>query len=50
MSNPQRPDAILFDLDGTLVDTVPARISAWIAVFAEFGIPSSRERVEPMIG
>lgn len=50
MPNPQRPDAILFDLDGTLVDTVPARISAWTAVFAEFGIPSSRERVEPMIG
>ncbi|MEO6577693.1 MAG: HAD family phosphatase [Candidatus Limnocylindria bacterium] len=50
MPTPRRPDAILFDLDGTLVDTVPARISAWTAVFAEFGIPSSRERVEPMIG
>lgn len=44
------PDAILFDLDGTLVDTVPARIDAWLAVFGEFGIPSTRALLEPMIG
>jgi HAD superfamily hydrolase (TIGR01509 family) len=47
---PRRPDAILFDLDGTLVDTVPARIDAWAAVFAEIGIPASRAGLEPMIG
>jgi beta-phosphoglucomutase-like phosphatase (HAD superfamily) len=44
------PSAILFDLDGTLVDTVPARIDAWLRVFEEFDIPASRERVAPMIG
>jgi HAD superfamily hydrolase (TIGR01509 family) len=43
-------DAMLFDLDGTLVDTVPARIDAWIAAFDEFGISSSRAQLEPMIG
>ena len=44
------PNAILFDLDGTLVDTVPARIDAWAAVFAELGITATRSQLEPMIG
>ena len=44
------PSAIVFDLDGTLVDTVGARIGAWEAVFAEFGVPVERERLGPMIG
>jgi HAD superfamily hydrolase (TIGR01509 family) len=50
MPAPRAPSAILFDLDGTLVDTVPARIGAWAAVFEEFGIPFSRSQLEPMIG
>ena len=29
------PAAIIFDLDGTLVDTVETRIRAWMAVFQE---------------
>jgi HAD superfamily hydrolase (TIGR01509 family) len=44
------PTAVVFDLDGTLVDTVGARIGAWEAVFAEFGIPVERGRLGPMIG
>jgi HAD superfamily hydrolase (TIGR01509 family) len=50
MAPPRRPDAILFDLDGTLVDTVPARISAWDATLREAGIATSRGQLEPMIG
>jgi HAD superfamily hydrolase (TIGR01509 family) len=46
----QRPAAVVFDLDGTLVDTVPARISAWRETFAEAGIPVGDARLEPMIG
>jgi HAD superfamily hydrolase (TIGR01509 family) len=46
----QSPDAIVFDLDGTLVDTVGARIDAWQAAFAERGIEVERSRLEPMIG
>jgi beta-phosphoglucomutase-like phosphatase (HAD superfamily) len=30
-----RPAAIVFDLDGTLVDTVGARIAGWEAAAAE---------------
>jgi HAD superfamily hydrolase (TIGR01509 family) len=50
MAPDDRPAAIIFDLDGTLVDTVPARIDAWEAVFREFGIPASRAQLGPMIG
>jgi HAD superfamily hydrolase (TIGR01509 family) len=44
------PAALVFDLDGTLVDTVETRIRAWLAVFEEFGIPAAREQVAPLIG
>jgi HAD superfamily hydrolase (TIGR01509 family) len=45
-----RPAAVLFDLDGTLVDTVELRIEAWARVFAEFEIPVERERLGRLIG
>ena len=45
-----RPAAVIFDLDGTLVDTVGARIEAWLAVFAEEGIPADRRHVSELIG
>ena len=50
MSQLGRPAAVLFDLDGTLVDTVPTRIAAWEAAFAERGIVVDGERLGPMIG
>ena len=50
MRSASPPDAIIFDLDGTLVDTVPARIEAWLAVFEELEIPATRDQLGPMIG
>jgi HAD superfamily hydrolase (TIGR01509 family) len=44
------PDALIFDLDGTLVDTVDARIAAWLQTFGEEGIPADREQVAKLIG
>jgi HAD superfamily hydrolase (TIGR01509 family) len=44
------PAAVLFDLDGTLVDTVPARIAAWQAAFDEERIPAVRDDLAPLIG
>jgi HAD superfamily hydrolase (TIGR01509 family) len=41
---------VILDLDGTLVDTVETRIRAWLAVFAEVGIPARRDQVAPLIG
>ena len=45
-----QPAAVIFDLDGTLVDTVETRIRAWLAVFAEERIPADRAGVSPRIG
>lgn len=44
------PSAIIFDLDGTLVDTVGTRIDAWLATFAEIGVPVEREHLAGLIG
>ena len=50
MSVQRRPGAVLFDLDGTLVDTVGTRIEAWARALAEGGIPATPQQLEPMIG
>ncbi|MGH2357327.1 MAG: HAD family hydrolase [Candidatus Limnocylindria bacterium] len=44
------PDAVIFDLDGTLVDTVETRIRAWLSTFAELEIPAGRAQVAALIG
>ena len=35
------PAAVLFDLDGTLVDTVETRIAAWLVALDEAGFPTT---------
>ena len=45
-----RPEAVLFDLDGTLVDTVETRIAAWLEALEEAWLPTTRERLAPLIG
>jgi HAD superfamily hydrolase (TIGR01509 family) len=45
-----RPEAVIFDLDGTLVGTVETRIRAWLMTFAEAGIPAERGDVAQLIG
>jgi HAD superfamily hydrolase (TIGR01509 family) len=44
------PGGLLFDLDGTLVDTVNIRIEAWLRTFAEIGFPAERSHVAGLIG
>jgi HAD superfamily hydrolase (TIGR01509 family) len=44
------PKALLFDLDGTLVDTVETRIRAWMETFAEAGLKADRDQVARLIG
>ena len=41
---------MLFDLDGTLVDTVERRIEAWARTFEEAGLAVERVRLGPLIG
>jgi HAD superfamily hydrolase (TIGR01509 family) len=42
--------AVLFDVDGTLVDSNDAHAHAWVEAFAEFGHHVEFERVRPLIG
>ena len=42
--------ALIFDLDGTLVDTVYAHIFAWQRAFAELGLPIDGWRIHRRIG
>ena len=43
-------DAVILDLDGTLVDTVGTRIAAWLRTFEEEGIPAHEAQVAALIG
>lgn len=44
------PRAVVLDLDGTLVDTVGTRITAWLRTFAEEAIPADWALVANLIG
>jgi HAD superfamily hydrolase (TIGR01509 family) len=48
MNRAQR--ALIFDLDGTLVDTVYAHVFAWQRAFAEAGLPIDSWRIHRRIG
>ncbi len=41
---------MVFDLDGTLVDTVALRVAAWVAAFAEFGMQVEPQALRLLIG
>lgn len=45
-----QPRALVFDLDGTLVDTVGTRIEGWLRTFREYGIRADRAHVASLIG
>jgi HAD superfamily hydrolase (TIGR01509 family) len=47
---PEDPAALVFDLDGTIVDTVGTRVDAWLRTFAEVGIPADRTHLGTLIG
>ncbi len=44
------PRAVLFDLDGTLVDSVDTRIDAWLRALDEADLATTRARLAPLIG
>ena len=48
MTRPAR--ALIFDLDGTLVDTVYAHVFAWQRAFTELGLPIDGWRIHRRIG
>ncbi|MFC5705545.1 HAD family hydrolase [Aeromonas eucrenophila] len=40
-----RYDALIFDMDGTLVDSMPLHLDAWETTSTEFGLPFDREQL-----
>lgn len=44
------PEGLIFDLDGTLVDTVGARIDGWHEALAAAGMQATRQQIGPLIG
>ena len=50
MTTTRAPGAIIFDLDGTLVDTVGTRVDSWMAVFPRFGIDPEPAFLAPLMG
>jgi HAD superfamily hydrolase (TIGR01509 family) len=40
----------MFDLDGTLVDTVAARIDGWVEALKAIGVSATPEQIAPRIG
>ena len=47
---PTTPTAVLFDIDGTLVDSNDAHARAWVRAFHDEGLEISFEQVRPLIG
>jgi HAD superfamily hydrolase (TIGR01509 family) len=45
-----RPEGLIFDLDGTLVDTVSARIAGWVEALGGAGMEATADQIAPMIG
>ena len=41
---------VIFDLDGTLVESTPAHIKSWIRAVAEFGVEATEDDVSPHMG
>jgi HAD superfamily hydrolase (TIGR01509 family) len=43
-------EGMIFDIDGTLVDTNPAHIEAWVSAFRDYGYRISAERLQREVG
>jgi HAD superfamily hydrolase (TIGR01509 family) len=50
MNTPNRPPAVLFDIDGTLVDSNYLHVHAWSRAFNEVGIAVDSWRIHRAIG
>lgn len=49
-ASPDAPRGVLFDLDGTLVDTTYLHVVAWARAFRSVGAPTPMARIHRLIG
>lgn len=49
-AGPTRPDTVVLDLDGTLLDSVLVHVLAWQAVFREVGLQVPSHRLHRLVG
>ncbi len=47
---PKPVEAAIFDVDGTLIDSVDFHAIAWVEAFAEFGVTTAFDKVRQQIG
>lgn len=50
MGHIRRPELVIFDMDGTLIDSEPASIESWITALKEAGRDADFEDILPFIG
>lgn len=48
-SNPRPPTALIFDMDGVLVDSNPFHLEKWVELLSRHGIPFDRERLRAQV-
>ena len=46
----QKFDAVLFDLDGTLIDSAPGILATFQKTFEAFGLTVGEQRLRPFLG
>lgn len=46
----ERYQGLIFDMDGTLIDTMPAHLKAWERTAIEFGFPFTRQWLHSLGG
>ena len=46
----QKFDAVLFDLDGTLIDSAPGILATFKKTFETFGLAVDEQRLRPFLG
>jgi len=44
------PKAVIFDIDGTLLDSIDMHAEFWVRTFAQFGIESDFQKMRDYIG
>ena len=45
MNNPEKPNSFIFDMDGTLINSMPFHVKSWLLTLEEIGVQLSKEEL-----